>query len=164
MAVVTICSDFGAQWKKKKKSVTVSIVSPSIYYEMMGPDAMIFIIWLLTVKPGFSLSSSIFIFSSSLISVIRVVSSAYLRLWIFLPANSVPAFAPSSPAFHLIHSAYKLNKQGNNIQGCTPSPMWNQSGSRNRWFSGILCFIYDPTDVVSLNSGSSAISKSSLNV
>ena len=28
---------------KKIKSVTVSIVSPSIYHEMMGPDAMIFI-------------------------------------------------------------------------------------------------------------------------
>ena len=27
---------------KKIKSVTVSIVSPSIYHEVMGPDAMIF--------------------------------------------------------------------------------------------------------------------------
>ena len=47
--------------KKKKKSVDISIVSPSIYYEMMGLDAMIFIIWMLTFKPGFPLSSSIFI-------------------------------------------------------------------------------------------------------
>ena len=39
MAVVTICSDFGAQ----ENTVTFSIVSPSIYYEVMGPDAMIFI-------------------------------------------------------------------------------------------------------------------------
>ena len=39
MAAVTICSDFGA--KKKKKSVTVSIVSPSICHEVMWPDAMI---------------------------------------------------------------------------------------------------------------------------
>jgi len=30
---VTICSDFGA---KKIKSLTVSIVSPSIYHEVMG--------------------------------------------------------------------------------------------------------------------------------
>ena len=37
MAEVTICSDFGAP---KIESVTVSIVSPSIYYEVMGPDAM----------------------------------------------------------------------------------------------------------------------------
>ena len=28
---------------KKLKSVTVSIVSPSIYHEVMGPDAMIFV-------------------------------------------------------------------------------------------------------------------------
>ena len=38
MAVVTICSDFGA---KKVKSVTVSIISPSICQEVMGLDAMI---------------------------------------------------------------------------------------------------------------------------
>ena len=29
--------------KKIKKSVTVSIVSPSIFYEVMGPDAMILV-------------------------------------------------------------------------------------------------------------------------
>ena len=29
---------------KKIKSVTVSIVSPTIYHEVMGPDAMIFIL------------------------------------------------------------------------------------------------------------------------
>ena len=40
MAAVTICNDFGA---KTIKSVTVSIVSPSICYEAMGPDAMILV-------------------------------------------------------------------------------------------------------------------------
>ena len=39
MAAVTICSDLGAP--SQKKSVTVSIVSPSISHEVMGPDAMI---------------------------------------------------------------------------------------------------------------------------
>ena len=38
---------------KKLKSVTVSIVSPSICYEVMGPDAMIFIFWMLSFKPVF---------------------------------------------------------------------------------------------------------------
>ena len=38
VAAVTICSDFEAQ---ENKSVTVSIVSPSIYHEVMGPDVMI---------------------------------------------------------------------------------------------------------------------------
>ena len=38
LAAVTICSDFGAQ----NKSLIVSIVSPSICHEVMGPDAMTF--------------------------------------------------------------------------------------------------------------------------
>ena len=37
---------------KKIKSVTVSIVSPSICHEVMGPDAMIFIFWMLSFKPA----------------------------------------------------------------------------------------------------------------
>ena len=87
MAAVTIFSDFGAQ---KIKSVTVLIVSTSICHEVMGLDARIFIFWTLNFKPVFSLSSFTFIkrlFSSSSLSAIRVVSSAYLRLLIFLPAT-----------------------------------------------------------------------------
>ena len=49
-------------------------------------------------------------------SAIRVVSSAYLRLLIFLPAILIPACASSSQAFRIMYSAYKLNKQGDNIQ------------------------------------------------
>ena len=45
----------------KIKSVTVSIASPSICHEMMGPDAMIFVFWMLSFKPTFSLSSLTFI-------------------------------------------------------------------------------------------------------
>ena len=41
---------------KKIKPVTVSIVSPIICHEVMGPDAMIFIFWMLSFKPAFSLS------------------------------------------------------------------------------------------------------------
>ena len=56
-----------------------------------------------------------------------MVSSAYLRLLIFLPGN-LDTCASSSPAFLMMYSAYKLNKQGDNIQPwCTPSPTWNQS-------------------------------------
>ena len=40
MAAVNIFNDFEDQ-KKKIKSVTVSIVSPSICHEVMGPDAKI---------------------------------------------------------------------------------------------------------------------------
>ena len=51
MAEVTICSDFGTQ---KIKSVSVSIVSPSICHEVMGPDAMIFIFCIYTMEIQFS--------------------------------------------------------------------------------------------------------------
>ena len=45
----------------------------------------------------------------------RLVSSAYLRLLIFLPAILIPAYSSSSPAFCMMYSACKLNKQGDNI-------------------------------------------------
>ena len=76
------------------------------------------------------LSDFHFHFSSSLLSAMTVVSSAYLRLLIFLPAILIPACASSSPTFHMMYSAYKLNKQGDNIQPwCTPFPIWHHSGS-----------------------------------
>ena len=43
---------------KKIKSVTLSIVSPSICHEVMGPEALIFVLWMLSFKPAFSLSLS----------------------------------------------------------------------------------------------------------
>ena len=49
-------------------------------------------------------------------SAIRVVSSAYLRLLILLPIILIPACASSSTAFLMMYSAYKVNKQGDNIQ------------------------------------------------
>ena len=72
------------------------------------------------------------LFSSSSLSAIRVVSSAYLRLLIFLPAILLPACASSSPAFLMMYSADKLNKQGDNIQPwCTPFPIWNWCCSKS---------------------------------
>ena len=69
----------------KIKSDTVSTVSPSISHVVMGPDAMILVFWMLSFQPTSSLSSFTFmkrLFSSSSLSAIRVVSSAYLRLLI----------------------------------------------------------------------------------
>ena len=112
------------------KSVTVSTVSPSICHEVLEPDVVILVFWMLSFKPTFSLSSFTFIkrllgFS---LSVIRVVSSAYLRLLIFLPVMLIPAYVSSSPAFHFMYFAYKLNNQGDNIQSWhTSIPIWNQS-------------------------------------
>ena len=56
------------------------------------------------------------------------MSSVYLRLLIFHSAILIPACVSSSPAFLMMYSAYKLNKQDDNIQPwCTPFPIWNQS-------------------------------------
>ena len=97
----------------------------------MGPDAMIFSFWMLSFKPTFSLSTFTFIkrlFSSSSLSAIRVVSSAYLRLQILLPAILILVCDSSSPVFLMMYSAYKLNKQGDNTQPWrTPFPILNQS-------------------------------------
>ena len=41
---------------QKIKSPTVSTVSPSICYELMGPDAMTLVFWMLSFKQTFSLS------------------------------------------------------------------------------------------------------------
>jgi len=114
----------------KIKSVTVSIVSPSICRKMMGPDAMILVFWILSFKPTFSLSSFTFIkgFFSSLFYAISVVSSAYLRLLVFLPAILIPVCASSGPSFLMMYCSYNLNKQGDNIQPQhTPFWIWNQS-------------------------------------
>ena len=54
--------------------------------------------------------------------------SAYLRLLIFLLAILIPACASNSLAFPIMHSAYKLNKQGDSIQPWhTSFSIWNQS-------------------------------------
>ena len=72
--------DFGAQRNK----VSHCFCCFPIYLSWsMGWDAMILVFWMLSFKPTFSLSSFTSIkrlFSSSLLSAIRVMSSAYLRL------------------------------------------------------------------------------------
>ena len=101
----------------KIKSVTVSTTFPSICHEVMKLDAMNLVFWILSFKPTFSLFSFTFIkrLFSSLLLAIRVVSSAYLRLLVFLPAILIPACASSSPSFRMMYSAYKLNNQGDSI-------------------------------------------------
>ena len=53
MAAITICSDFGAQ---KNKVCHGFHCLPIYLHEVMGPDAMIFVFWMLSFKPIFSLS------------------------------------------------------------------------------------------------------------
>ena len=86
---------------------------------------------MLNFKPAFSLSSFTFIkrfFSSSSLSAIRVVSSAYMRLLIFFTAFLILACTSPSFTFRMMCSAYNLNKQGDSIQPWRPPiSIWNQS-------------------------------------
>ena len=84
-----------------------------------------------SLKPALSLYSFILIkrlFSASLFSTIRVVSSAYLRLLMFLPLILLSACNSSRLAFLMMCSVYRLNKQDDSRQPCrTPFSLLNQS-------------------------------------
>ena len=175
----------------------------------MGPNAMIFF-WMLSFKPAFSLSSFNFIkrlFSSTSLSAISVVITWISEVTEFFPRKLYSSLSFLSPAFHMMYSAYKLNKQGENIQSWhTPFSILNLSVVAYlvltvaswpeyrflrrlvRWSSSPVVviqtvkgfsvvnerevdvflespsFFYDPADVGNLISGSSAFSKSSLNI
>ena len=88
---------------KKIKSVTISIVSPSICHEVMGLDAIILAFFTFIER----------LLSSSSLSAIRVVSSSYLKLLVFLPAVLISICASSCLVFHMMYSACK---QDDNIQ------------------------------------------------
>ena len=125
LAAVTICSDFGAPPQNK---VCHCLQCFTIYFPWSDGTRCHDLSFL-----NVEFEANIFTFikrltSSPSLSAIRVVSSAYLRLLIFLLAILIPACASSSPVFLMMCSAYKLNKQGDNIQSWhTPSPIWNQS-------------------------------------
>ena len=84
-----------------------------------------------SLKPALSFSFTLIkrLFSSSLLSAVRVVSSAYLLLLIFSPPVLILACDSSSLAFHMMYFSSELNnKQGDNIQPWfIPSPVLNQS-------------------------------------
>ena len=128
MAVFAVCSDF---WSPRKRSLLLFLLFPHLFtLKRWDWMVMIFIFWMLSFKPVFSVSSFTFrkrLFSSSLLSARSMVSSAYLSLLIFFLAI-FPACASSSSAFHMTYSAYKENKQSDNTQPWhTPFPILNQS-------------------------------------
>ena len=74
---------------RKIRSVTVLLFPHLFAMQWWNPDTMILVFWMLSFKPAFSLYSFTFIkrlFSSSSLSAIRDLSSAYLRLLIFVLA------------------------------------------------------------------------------
>ena len=97
--------------------------------------------WMLNFKSSFSLFDrhQEALCSSS---AIRVVSSAYLKLLIFLHAILIPVYELSSLAFSMTYSACKLNKQVDNIQPWhTPFPVLNQSVVPDSMSGSKCCFL-----------------------
>ena len=99
MAAVTICSDFGAQENKVCHYFNLFPIYLPWSDGSRCHDLRVFI--MLSFKPAFSLSSFTFkrLFSFSLLSVIKVVPSAYMRLLIFLLAILIPAWTSSNLGF-----------------------------------------------------------------
>ena len=128
MAAVTICNDFGAQENKICHCFHFSLLYLPLS-DGTGCHDLSFMNIFKVSSQLFSLSSFTLIkrlLSSSSLSAIKVVSSAYLRL-LFLLAVLTAACDSFSPVFCMMHSAYPLNKQGVNIQGVNcPFPIWNQ--------------------------------------
>ena len=103
---------------KKIKSATVSLflhLFAMKWWDWM-PWSWFFICCILSQHLYSTLSPSS---GSSLVPLhflpITVVSFAYLRLLIFLLVIFISACDSSSPVFHMMYFAYKLNKRGDNI-------------------------------------------------
>ena len=128
MAVITICSDFRAQ---EEKICHCFHLFP--FYLPWNDGAKcndLSFFWILSFKLAFSLFFTLIkrFFSSSLLSAISVVSSAYLRLLMFLPPILIPACNSSSPAFLMMCSTHRLNKQSDSKKPCRTSfSILNQS-------------------------------------
>ena len=120
---LTLCSDCKP---KKRKFVTGSIFSPSICPEVMGPDAMILAFWTLSFKPAFSLS----FYTSSRGSLVplhfRSLEWYHLHIWGSWYFSWQSWFqVVIHPAFLMMYSPCKLNKQGDNTYlWCTPFPIF----------------------------------------
>ena len=126
MAAITVSSDFEP---KNLKSVTISIFPPLFamkWWDWM-PWSSFSECWALSQLFHSPLSPSLRGFILILHFLPWVVSSAHFKLWIIL-AILIPDWASSSPAFHMMYPAYKLNRQDDNMQpGHTPLPILNQS-------------------------------------
>ena len=110
MAAVTIRSDFRAQ---EEEIYHHFHLFPFYFHAVMRLNAMTLLFLIFSFKLALSFSTFTIIkrlFSSSSLSAIRVVSSTYQRLLMFLPPILIPACNSSSPAFLMMCSMYRLNR------------------------------------------------------
>ena len=126
MAIVTVCSDFGAQGNKICHCFQTPLFAVKWWDPMSG--SLFFECCILSDLIHSTLSPSSRGFWVPLpFMPLRVISCIYLRLLTFLPAIIISTCDSSNPAFHMMYSAYKLNKQCDNIQPwCTPFLILNQ--------------------------------------
>ena len=129
MAAVTICSDFGAQ----KNSQPLFLLFPHLFamkWWNQMPWSYFSECWALSqlFHPPLSFSSrgSLLLFhvchKDGVICISEVID--------IFPGNLDSSLCFFQPSISLMYSAYKLNKQGDNIQTwCTPFPIWNLSVS-----------------------------------
>ena len=102
-------------WEPQKiKSDTVSTVSPSIYHEVMGPDAMILVFWMLSFKPTFCSRAHYWVQFCSFISPQSVTwPPPFLAFFLSLPSTTLPMFSlPSILAKIRLHSSTFLQDTG----------------------------------------------------
>ena len=128
MSIINIFSDFGVQLEE---ICHYFHLFRFIYYEVMEPDAMNLVFFNIIFNPALSLSSFILIkrlFSSSSLSVIRVVPSSYLKLEMFFSPILIPVYNSSSLAFLMMCLVCRLNKQvtADSSVYCTPFLILNQ--------------------------------------
>ena len=128
MASVTVCNDFGAKEEEICHYFHVFPLHLSCSNGARCHD-LSFLVFSLQSAPALSSFTVInWLFSSSLLSAIRGISSTYLWLLMFLLPILILACNSSSPACLMMCSAYRLNKQGDNRQPClTLFSILNQS-------------------------------------
>ena len=89
---------------KKMKSDTVSTFSPSICHEVIGLDAMIFVFWILSFKPAFSLSYFTFIINLSLVPLYFLsLKWYYLHIWGCWYFSQLVIHPPRHFAWYTLH-------------------------------------------------------------
>ena len=124
---ITVCSDLRTP---QIKFSTISIIPLSICHEVIEPDSMILVFWLLSFNPAYSLSSLTF---RSFLIPLHFLPLGWYHLhiwscWYFSQQSWFQLVSHNSPAFHMMYSECKLNKQDDSIQPwCTPFSILNQS-------------------------------------
>ena len=129
---------------KKIKSVTASTFSSYICHEVMEPDAMIFIFWMLSFKPAFSLSSFTFIkrlFSSSLLSAIRLLSWDLPKSHSQLVGETLyPYLLILDPSTMFVREK-KFTDHDLELTSCVSLKMYLMYQCSNSWHSEIISYL-----------------------